>query len=226
MNQQKRLLKKSLLPSMALLLVAMTNTVSAADLPSMPGLYDPSGPKPQFSWEGAYVGAQIGAGLLASEVKSGGAKRTLKDGSAAGGVYAGYNWQFSRFVLGLETDVNLNANKKTGTVGSLGNVSTKTSWSAGIKGRVGLPIDRFMPYLSLGVAASDYQLTAKGQRKKTNVASLTLGAGLEYALTDKIHLRADYSIRGLDNKTRNFAGTAVKNTAGSQQLMMGLSYKF
>lgn len=230
MNQQKNYLRKGLLSSMAILLATMTNGAMAADLPSaapsVPGLYAPSGPAPQLSWEGAYVGAQIGAGLLASEIKSGASKRTLKDGGVAGGVYAGYNWQFSRFVLGLEADVSLNNNKKTGTVGALGSVTTKTSWSAGLKGRVGLPIDRFMPYLSVGVAASDYHITANGQKKKTNVASLTLGGGLEYAVTDRLNLRADYSIRGLGNKTRSFGGTSVKSTAASQQLMIGLSYKF
>lgn len=231
MNQPKRYLRKGLLSSVVILLATATNGAVAADLPSaeapsVPGLYSPSGPAPQLSWEGAYVGAQIGAGFLASEIKSGTSKRTLSDGGVAGGVYAGYNWQVSRFILGLEADVNLNNNKKTGTVGALGSVTTKTSWSAGIKGRVGLPIDRFMPYLSVGVAASDYHITANGQKKKSNVASLTLGGGLEYAVTDRINLRADYTIRGLDNKTRSYAGTPVKSTAASQQIMIGLSYKF
>ncbi len=197
----------------------------SADLPDMPGLYSPQGPAHQLRWEGGYVGAQIGGGHLFGEVKASGSKDYVK-GGAAGGVYAGYNWQMSRAVLGLEGDFIDLGHKKTFNHATLGTVKARNNWSAGLKARVGLPIDRFMPYLSAGVSLADFELSANGTKKDSTNLSLNFGAGVEYAMSDKIHLRADYSINGVNDMRKNFGGTSVKSEAGSHRLMVGVSYHF
>ncbi|MCV6547842.1 MAG: outer membrane beta-barrel protein [Cohaesibacter sp.] len=220
------MIKKSLLPLLALTGLLAVNPALASDLPKLDGLYSVKGPKPKFSWYGPYVGAQLGAGLLVSQTKSGKTKKTVTAGGLNGGLYAGYNWQMAGVIFGLEADIKSNRFKKSATIGSLGTVTSKTNWSTGLKGRIGLPVDRFMPYVSLGLEVGDYHLIAKGQKKKSNMASLTLGGGVEYALNDRVNIRADYTAKGLHNKSYNFSGTTFKNTAGSHQLMVGISYKF
>ncbi len=83
-----------------------------------------------------------------------------------------------------------------------------------------------MPYLSAGLSVSDFELRANGTKKDTTNLSLNLGAGVEYALSDQVHLRADYSINGLNDMRKNFGGTSVKSQAASHRLMVGLSYHF
>lgn len=199
---------------------------AAADLPQVDGLYSPQGPAAQMSWEGAYVGAQIGAGQASTQVKATGVKKTFSDNGIATGLYAGYNWQFSDFVVGLEADATFNPTKKSITNATLGKVTAKSTWSAGVKGRVGLAVDNFMPYLSAGLVASDYKMIANNVTKKSKNVSLSLGGGLEYALDENIRLRADYSLMGLRNKRENFGGTSVKTSAGQHRLMVGMSYNF
>ncbi len=197
----------------------------SADLPNVPGLYTEVGPERAFSWAGGYVGVQAGAGQLVGRVTSG-SRKTFKKASFAGGVYAGYNWQVSRVILGLEGDLTYLGHKKSFTHASLGRVKARNNWSVGVKGRIGLPFDSFMPYLSAGVSASDYKLTANNVTKKTTNISLNLGAGAEYALTDQIRLRADYSINGVNRMKKRFGNANVKSEAANHRLMVGLNYSF
>ncbi|MDO8979102.1 MAG: outer membrane beta-barrel protein [Afipia sp.] len=75
-----------------------------------------------------------------------------------GGLQAGYNWRFSRLVLGIETDINFadiksNANTSNvvgGAVPSTLNSSESLKWFGTVRGRVGF------------VAANDFLLFATG----------------------------------------------------------------
>ena len=207
--------------------LGITTSAKAADLPTIDGLYSPSGPPPKLSfWQGGYAGVQIGAGQFATRVTGGGEKKEFDDGSFAAGFYAGHNWHLSRFVLGLEADATWLGNKKSVTVGSLGRVKATNNWSLGAKARVGLPIDSFMPYLSAGLALSDYEFEANGTKQDSKNLSLSLGGGLEYALSSKTHLRLDYSLSGLNNMTKTYGGTSIKTEAANHRLMLGVSYQF
>ena len=197
----------------------------AADLPNVPGLYSEPGSAAGLTWAGSYAGLQIGAGQMAGEATSN-TKSKYDRGGFAGGIYAGHNWEMSRFVLGLEADLTYLGHKKSFSHSTLGHVKVQNNWSAGLKGRIGLPIDRFMPYLSAGMTASDFKMTANGTRKESANLSINLGAGLEYALSDKMHLRADYSLNGLSHDTENFGGANVKSEAAAHRLMLGISYNF
>ena len=197
----------------------------SADMPDMPGLYSFAGPDYKLTFEGAYAGLQLGAGQMAGKVTSTTSKEFDK-GGFAGGLYAGYNWQFSRVMLGVEGDITYRGNDKSFNHASLGKVKARNNWSAGLKGRVGLPIDRFMPYLSAGLTAADYRLSANGASKDTTNFSINFGGGMEYAISDKVHLRADYSINGLNYMKDDFAGIPVKSEAASHRLMLGVSYHF
>ena len=198
----------------------------AADLPPMPGLYSDAGPEAELRWEGSYAGLQIGAGQMLSRVKTGGTKKDFDTTNAVFGAFVGHNWQFNQFVLGLEADATFNGHKKSFNHASLGRVKAKNNWSVGAKARAGVAIGRVLPYLSAGLTASDYQLTANGTKKSSNAISLNLGGGLEYAVNEKVSLRADYSLHGLNDMTHNFGGTSVKSEAAEHRLMLGVAYRF
>ena len=108
----------------------------------------------------------------------------------------GYNWQGagSPWVFGLEGDLNWSDIK-----GSFANAACpfgcqiKSEWLGTARGRVGYAIDRFMPYVTGGVAFGDVQRQPTGfaGAGDTNVG-WTLGAGIEGAIAPNWTAKAEY----------------------------------
>ncbi len=110
---------KKLLPpvSAALAIAAFGPSALASDIGFAPASYD---------WQGAYFGANIGAGINNSQISSRysykgseaitpeaadlidsmGQSYDSTDAGFSGGISAGYNWQYDSVVLGLEADIN------------------------------------------------------------------------------------------------------------------------
>lgn len=200
-----------------------------------------------YDWSGVYVGAQAGY------VVGGNVEQTYKDFDAGpwfdydlkpdgafGGLYAGYNHQFSNsIVLGVEADF------AAGDVGATGETkvylgyesTTDIDWTGSVRVRAGYAIDRFLPYATGGVAFGRFSFEERAedygvrQTADVDVSGWTIGAGAEYALTDKVILRGEY--RMTDFNQKNFAGQddfgAVDNFAGklrTHDLRVGVAYKF
>ena len=83
-----------------------------------------------------------------------------------------------------------------------------------------------MPYLSLGLAATEHSLKANGTEETSLSLGPVLGGGLEVAVQDNWRLRADYTLTGIIDDTSKFGGTDVKRTSGNHRLMIGLSRSF
>jgi outer membrane immunogenic protein len=91
--------------------IALTQIASAADLPRKAPRYAPPPPPPVFSWTGFYIGGNAGYGWGGGNVDVGFVP-ALFDASPfsvrtdpkgfIGGAQAGYNWQYSALVLGIE----------------------------------------------------------------------------------------------------------------------------
>lgn len=137
-------------------LLAAANLAVAADLPSVkapPTLLEPA---PASQWAGFYLGADGGANFLTTT--------TL----GFGGLRAGYNWQFDRVVLGVDGEVDWRPNSTHGVTNWTG-AATGTQYQANhgqnanfistLTGRAGYAIgDRFLPFVSGGLALSDQGL--------------------------------------------------------------------
>jgi len=162
--------------------------------------------EPVDSWTGKYIGVETGYGWGAADHDANGLEETAISNRVNGGLlgmYGGFNFQFdSNLVLGLDADASWG--KLAGGPDSFGTcycgltnfVSTDVKWQAAIRGRIGYPIDRAMPYLTGGVTLAkvhaDYDyINASGVIDDTK-AGWTVGAGLEYVLSDKLMLRAEY----------------------------------
>ena len=132
-------------------------------------------------------------------------------GSFVGGVHIGYNHQFSGgFVLGAETDLNF-GRKFQGpffygdNFGFTDNASddtfgeVKLGLSGSARVRAGLAVDRWLPFVTGGVAFAKYTATITRadddeypRSGKGNLVGWTLGGGVNYALTDHVILGAEY----------------------------------
>jgi len=117
-------------------------------------------------WGGFYGGASLGYGM--GEVGADDADGLI------GGLFAGYNWDFGDFVLGLEGDYNLADLGVDGTTSTIDQVGR-------IKLRGGLDLGRTLVYATGGAAYAN--LDAAGG--DLSDWGYTVGAGADYQITDR-----------------------------------------
>ena len=153
-------------------------------------------------WGGAYIGLSIGGGKLWDSLNARGF-------DAIGGGFAGYNWQAGNFVAGVEGAAEL-ANV-TFTDGS--NVKSKEFYTGRV--RAGWANEKIFAYGSVGAqySTSENFLGAKD-------TALQLGAGIDYALTDKIALGAEYTHAFY----KNFDSTGID--VRTERFLARVSYSF
>jgi high affinity Mn2+ porin len=136
-------------------------------------------PPPAFSWAGAYIGGNIGAGIPSStqdRLQAGSGFGSTEfdlfppSGERAGitlGAQAGYNWQLGPWVYGVEMDFSFldGRGAQSGTFPAppaywpLGVFSYNVDYDqsanyfASFRGRLGYALDRSLFYITAGVAA-------------------------------------------------------------------------
>ena len=165
----------------------------AADL-SLEPLYKapPAQYSPAYDWSGFYLGLNGGGGWGDSHWQ--GVGRFGLSGGQAGGT-AGYNWQFGKTVLGLEGDVDWSGLQGTTTSPLCpgGSCGTSDTWLSTVRGRVGYAFDRFMPYVTGGLATGDIRAATPGFPGASNTnAGWTVGGGVEFALPGNWSAKAEY----------------------------------
>jgi outer membrane immunogenic protein len=162
----------------AILLLGCAGIAAAADLPTKKS---PSPPPPVFTWDGLYIGGQIGGGWARDKVSNSSSVSLPAIGSGSvsesgiiGGAHAGYNWQFGHLVYGLEGDfegANLSKSSNcaiqslvtgvsvtTGGCGQIANLAVAESfrsalpWQSSARARLGYAFGNVLVYGTGGVA--------------------------------------------------------------------------
>ena len=129
------------------------------------------------------------------------------------GGQLGYNWQTGPVVLGIETDADwMSVKGSTAGAGGVcatdggGQCQTQESWLGTTRARVGYAYDRWLPYVTGGVAYGNVQaVQPTGTSTSTNVG-WTAGAGLEYGIDRNWSAKAEYL--HIDLGTATFMGAA------------------
>jgi outer membrane immunogenic protein len=181
-----------------------------------------------------------------------------------GGAQAGYNWQSGAFVLGLETDLDWTSmNRSSHFIGSsflwngqndwlTENGSRKLEWLGTTRARVGFvatPDNRLMFYgtggFAYGGGSRHFDVFDNlngwdwgGNGNSQTRTGWTLGAGVEYAITNNVTIKGEYLYYNLGSSRSvivpNLAAngvwpasyaTAKVNFDGSI-LRAGVNYKF
>jgi outer membrane immunogenic protein len=237
-------MKKILLASVA---TAALFGVSAfaADMPVRAPVYK-AAPAPMFNWSGFYVGGQIGYGWghVSDFDPFGPATTTSRPAGWLGGAHAGYNWQSSALVLGLEADIEGSNFKKSYDPSTQNpfyvagdTFRTTINEQGSIRARVGYAMDRTLFYATGGWAFARvetlYTFTgAAVQDKKTNDRDgWTLGGGVEYACAPNWTTRVEYRYTDFGTNTRatpffGALGTTISNKLTENVVRAGLTYKF
>jgi outer membrane immunogenic protein len=154
-----------------------------------------------------------------------------------GGGQIGYNYQIGQIVLGAEADFQyLDARQNTGQSvtlldanGSNATVSTGTrsslDWLGTVRARAGYAFDRTLVYatggLAYGRSASNSFITSVGVdddgpfvglwsgSKSGTKFGWTVGAGVEYAITDNLTVKAEYLYYDLGRTKYQMAGVST-----------------
>lgn len=160
---------------------------------------------PSYSWSGAYFGAQTGGGWARAHYSLGPATRRrpaqpIDMAGGLAGVYAGYNFQSGPLVAGMEADFAKTWIRGDRFVVPLNamSVGSQIDWSVSVRGRLGYAIGNFLPYIAGGVTFADANFPTAlygGQAPRNDHQShvgWTIGAGIEYGLSENLILRTEY----------------------------------
>ena len=185
---------------------------------------------PYYNWTGFYAGVNGGYGFGTSNWSALGSSFDVNGGMFGGQV--GYNWQFGQFVYGLEGDADgTDLRGSTSVLGCAGTVCrTKNDFLATVRGRVGYAADRWMPYLTGGLAIGDIRTSVPGfTSSDTTNAGWTIGGGLEAALVGNWTAKAEYLYVDL-GKANCGAGCGILagNSVGltTNVVRGGINYRF
>jgi outer membrane immunogenic protein len=185
-------MKRFLAGCLAVGALVTAQCAAAADL-SLAPLYKapPAEPTQPFDWSGFYFGVNGGGGWGHSWWSANATGINLAGGQAGG--TAGYNFQIGKAVIGVESDIDWSGFSGSSTSpGCPGGCGTSDSWLSTVRGRVGYSFDRFMPYVTGGLAIGDIRAAAPGFSGDTTKPGWTLGAGLEIALPGHWTAKAEY----------------------------------
>ena len=222
-------------------LMLLSGAAAASDLPSKNAPVfapAPAAITPAFSWTGFYVGGNFGGAFNSSKWSPvSGAPfvpfSTNSSGAILGGI-AGYNYQVGSFVAGVEgaaAGVALRGRSQCST--SVGTTcQTRQSMLSSITGKLGFASDRFMGYVSGGVAFTHYKFSETFPIVQSwgsgNRTGWTLGLGANYAVTSNWIVGADWKYYNFGSKV-GFSpvfSSNIRFRENENTFMTSVAYKF
>jgi outer membrane immunogenic protein len=158
----------------AMVLFGCVGVAGATDLGSLKK--SPPPPPAAFTWDGFYLGGQIGGGWATDKLietdpdfanKETG-HGSLGESGIIGGAHAGYNWQFGSVVTGLEGDFEGTSLRKSSDCLGIGSATlgpcgqsrlysfrTALPWQGSARARLGYAFGNVLVYGTGGVAIAD-----------------------------------------------------------------------
>jgi len=185
--------------------------IAAATLAAGPAMADPSG-----DWSGTYVGGFLGGNMTDFKRDAG------SDSSFLGGVDVGHNWQRDHMIIGLEGDFS----KFNTHVGNGGTKFTE-DWMGTARARAGYSLDRFMPYVTGGLAMTDTVYKVSGAGLDEEIApGFTAGGGVDAHIAGNWFGRVEYLYTDVPSNATTIGNTRVNGGSGDHALRFGVNYKF
>lgn len=238
---------------LALPLLLLAGSASAADLSRGPVYKSPSFVQAGPSWTGFYIGGNVGGGWANAPADF--STTGLVFGTAdnhmagfAGGAQFGYNWQTGPLVLGAETDfqfANLDGSLSTSCPAGLCGVALsaryeqKVPWFGTARGRIGYAQDGWLLYVTGGYAYTQLRTDATATAGASAAAlskddfrdGWTAGAGIEVALTPRWSVKGEYLYMDFGTSTTTWAVPGLPTLTDSTKLNMnvvrtGVNYRF
>jgi outer membrane immunogenic protein len=208
--------------AIAATLLGFSSIAVAADLPTHKEAPPPPAPvEAPFSWTGFYLGGYAGGAFGSARAQDvlfpgfvNGNHFTL-DGFTGGGL-AGFNYQFSSFVIGAEGEFGFDGLRKgqdyttTITADTLRHEELEENWIGRIRGRAGYAWNNLLIFGAGGVSFTDARLTfvrpfnGFTDSETKTYTGFNIGGGVEYAFTRNWIGRVEYIYDQFDNQTFAF----------------------
>lgn len=207
-------------------LTAAVSQVSAADLGGDPNPYPAPMPPPRLDierWTGFYLGGALGYGWGDGEAGGDIGSFSFDQSGLLGSLYAGFNWQMGRAVLGVEADIG------TGDFGADTSVlNSSLNVIGSLRGRAGfLLTPALLVYGTAGVAWADMDFKVVGDSTQSETFfGYQYGAGAEMAVSDNVSLRLEYIYTDLDAEQLVHAGSTNVYEPDFNTVRAGISFKF
>jgi len=179
---------------------------------------------------------------------------TFEPAGIIGGGQIGYNWQLSRWVFGVETDIQSSGQRTDGqlthpggtfaTPGALLVVppatvayTEKLDWFGTVRGRVGYAMDRWLPYVTAGFAYGHGTIGGTATagpfigslETGKSYAGWTAGAGIEWAFWRRWSAKVEYLHIDFGDGPTVPIGALLNLTTGrltDEIVRVGLNYRF
>ena len=207
-------MKKLLLASAALALIAVASQASAADLAARPYTKAPAmAVAPIYNWTGFYFGGHVGGAFPGSTNNVLGGS---SDGTFMGGAQVGYDMQFaSSWVFGVEANYSWLDTRSSFANRGLGSVTGRVGYTWGSPALL---------YVKGGYAWADSRFT-NGFTGNGGRDGYTVGGGLEYMFTPNWSGKIEYQY--YDFGTTNVTLPVVGNVKNDEHtIKAGLNYRF
>jgi outer membrane immunogenic protein len=220
--------------ALALLIVCpVISQVFSADLPQPNPASSPIVPpvvSVPYSWTGFYGGLQLGGAWDNSTWR-------LFSQTGSGFLYGGqlgFNYQFDQFVLSAEGDFSGSTLKADSVCAAVAgsNCRTTLDYLASLRGRVGAVVGSIMAYADGGVAFGGFRFAQTAgliqSWDDTVHIGWTVGAGIEYVLTDHIIGGIEYDYYGFPGETLSggINPTTIPPRESVNSVVAKASYKF
>jgi outer membrane immunogenic protein len=161
-----------------------------------------------FDWTGYYAGLQGGYGWGQSDIRGTEdepfAVSPDLDGGFVGGHVAGL-WQFDQAVVGAQAEFNYSSIDGADQLGAGNSIGSDIKWFGSVNAEAGYAMDRLLVYGIGGVAFAGIETSQNSvtsfDKTRTSVG-WTVGAGVDYALTDQFIVGAQY--RYYDFRSEHF----------------------
>jgi outer membrane immunogenic protein len=173
------------------------------------------------------------------------------DNGVGFGIKAGYNWQTNNFVYGVLADLTyVDAEIKSESPEGINGDSysykrvDKLNWLATVRGKAGVVLNGFLPYVSAGLAVADVENkhqtitccpTLYESSKNDTEVGYVIGVGVEKKFNEHLGISFDYSYIDLGKSRGNARGIVDGNAANPSRvkldneltlISLGLNYYF
>jgi outer membrane immunogenic protein len=211
-----RTLKTTILASAAVL--TLSAPVLAADvIAEQPPAPAPIEQPAAADWSGAYLGAYGGYGWNKHKTDAG----NLNADGFQGGAYGGYNFQNGQFVYGGEADLGYSGGSETNN-----GIKAKQGVEGSVRARAGIALDPVLLYGTGGLAVTNSKLSTPTDSDSNTRIGWTAGAGAEAKITQNIVGRAEYRYSDYGRKDFSLDGADVSSKLTTNEVRVGLGYKF
>lgn len=184
--------------------------VRAADFP---GARNSAVPMMATNWAGAYVGGNLSYGF--------GQTRAANIDGFKAGVQLGVNFQADRLVFGGELDLGY------GDIDYRGFADTfRQKWIGSGRARLGYSFDRFLPFVTAGLAYTSATMKAGGVKEDNTHFGYVVGIGGEMMVTDKISTTLQFLHYRFNSQTYNVLPASRSASIVTNELRIGVNYRF